>query len=700
MPFVADLRYALRSFRRTPGLTATLILTIALGIGGNASLFGFIGGLISAEAAAADADAAARLRRVALLLAGASGLVLFLACTTVASLLLGRARARAREMAVRLALGARRWALARLCLADALVVTGVGGGLGVLVGWWTASLFPLLFFADDAEALALSPDRGWLLLAAGVWTAVLLISVTLPVLGVTRQHPSRVLQREAPSAAGSVHRIRRTLIRVQIAIACLLFVSAAAIHDDVQATLRTARGHALGSLSIVPLRLPTSPDGPVSARRYVDTLTGQLGELPWARGMAVVSSLPIGLVPRQSFRAEPAGFRTREITLDVATFDHGRAQPGELTPMAGRHFEFRDGPGACRVAVINASAAAVWFDDDALGREIEAADGTLVEIVGVLPSPADARPALYYHANQVRLDEGRSDQNFYTLPLAPRADVEAGVNVVSDTYFDVFADPPIAGRAFSAEDRPPPCRSALVSDSAAQAWFGGRAVGSALIDPEGERIEIVGVVRASPLAAAQEAVAPLVLLPFRESLQTTMMLAVQSTIPAESPMAADVDRAIDRLAGAQALGPSMRLEEHVVRRSLAAERLTTMLLAVCAAMALVIAAVGIYGAMADLVVRRQRDLALRLALGARAWGLMSQVVGAGLRTAMVGAATGVVAAVVMLPVLGQVIISPSLPSVASVALTTGVIAMLAAGASAMPAWRVMRLDPRDLLQEE
>jgi len=700
VPFVADLRYALRSFRKTPGLTLTLLLTIAIGIGGNAALFGFIGGLISGEAAAANVEAAARLRRVALLLAGASGLVLFLACTTVAALLLGRARARAREMAVRLALGARAAALARLCLADAVVIAGLGGALGLLAGWWTAHLLPLLFFADDADALAMSPEPGWLLAAAGVWTVVLLISVTLPVLGVTRQHPSRVLQREAPSAAGTVHQIRRTLIRVQIAVACLLFVSAAAIHDEVQATLRTARGHALGSLSIVPVKLPMSPDGMATARRYVDTLTAQIGDLSSTRAIAVVTALPIGLVPQHVFQIEPPGFRTHEIRLDVATFDHARADAAELTPIAGRHFEFRDGPGACRVAVINDAAAAAWFDGDAVGRQVESRDGTPIEIIGVLPSAPDARPALYYHANQVVLGDSHPDQAFYTYPPATRRTVEAGANVVSDTYFDVFADPPIAGRALSADDPERPCRSAVISDAAAQAWFGGTAVGGALIDPEGERIEIIGVVRANPLAAAQDDMPPLILLPFREVSAMFVMFAVQTNVPAEAPGAAEVDRAIDRLAGAHAIGQTMRLEEHVVRRSLAAERLTTMLLAVCAAMALAIAAVGIYGAMSDLVVRRQRDLALRLALGARAWRLMSQVVGAGLRTALVGTGSGMVAAAILLPVLGQVIIGPSLPGIASVGLTGGVIALLAAGASAMPAWRVMRLDPRELLQED
>ncbi|HET9372154.1 MAG TPA: hypothetical protein VFO19_17960, partial [Vicinamibacterales bacterium] len=80
--FAIDLRYAARSFARTPGVAAILILTIAAGVGGNTAIFAFIGGLGRTTIVSADPDAASRFARVTVLLVGASGLVLFLACST------------------------------------------------------------------------------------------------------------------------------------------------------------------------------------------------------------------------------------------------------------------------------------------------------------------------------------------------------------------------------------------------------------------------------------------------------------------------------------------------------------------------------------------------------------------------------------------------------------------------------------------
>ena len=195
MALLTDLRYASRSFVRTPGLAATLVLTIGLGVGGNASLFGFIGGLMTQ--AGPDVNGTPDLGRVVVLLAGTSGLVLFLACSTIASLLLARARSRAREMAVRVALGAGRRALVQLCLADAIVLTIGGGAVGGLFGWWASFLFPLLFFVEDADELAMAPDAVWLLAATAGWLVVLFASSLTPALVISPRDPMRVLHREA-----------------------------------------------------------------------------------------------------------------------------------------------------------------------------------------------------------------------------------------------------------------------------------------------------------------------------------------------------------------------------------------------------------------------------------------------------------------------------------------------------------------------
>jgi hypothetical protein len=181
MVFLSDLRLALRAFARTPWLTATLVVITALGAGGNAAIFGFIGGLMSAEVAGTAGDAAWRFGRVGALLAGASGLVLFLAASTVAGLLLARARSRSHELAVRLAVGASRWRLMQLCLADAVVIMALGLALGIVVGWWATNLFPMLFFAQDADQLTMSPDATWLVVAGGIWLFVLLLAALAPV---------------------------------------------------------------------------------------------------------------------------------------------------------------------------------------------------------------------------------------------------------------------------------------------------------------------------------------------------------------------------------------------------------------------------------------------------------------------------------------------------------------------------------------
>jgi ABC-type antimicrobial peptide transport system permease subunit len=145
--FLDALRESTRSFARSPALTATLVLTIAFGLGGNAAIAAFIGGLVGPGAAAADPDSAVRFGRVVVLLAYASALVLLLACATVAGLLISRATARVQDTAVRVALGATRRRLALRSAADSVVISLAGGGVGAIVAWWTSRAFPMFFFA-------------------------------------------------------------------------------------------------------------------------------------------------------------------------------------------------------------------------------------------------------------------------------------------------------------------------------------------------------------------------------------------------------------------------------------------------------------------------------------------------------------------------------------------------------------------------
>jgi len=692
------LRFAARSYLRTPGFTAVVVVTIALGVGVNAALSAFVGGLLAVDLEGGGPDGASRLARVALLLAGASGLVLFLACSTVASLLLGRARARAGEVAVRLALGARRQEILRLCIADVVVVTACGGALGGLAGYWTAYLVPLLFFVEDAEQLGMVPDASWLAGGTAVWLITLFASVVTPLFVVSPRVPASVLKREAMGVSDPASGTRRWLITTQIALCCVLLVIASATWEDLRQTLRTARGLELGSLIVAPVRAAGSDTQPPAGTSYMARLRGELAALPDVTGVAFVSTLPGGWMPAATFVVEPRQPRTRVLRLDVATFDVASVDPETLKPVAGRLFGFEDAPNGCRTGLLNQAAADRYFDSDAIGRLLEPVGQPVVEVIGVLPSPSDdVHPTLYYYANQVSLPERLRDQTVYTTPLDRRAVVELGLNVISDDYFTVFADPPTTSRAIDEHDDARRCGVAVITEDGVDELFEDVALGSALIGPDGRRREIVGLVKSSPLAAAQRTNVPTVLIPLDQAYRTSMVLAVRVIEPTDE-VKQQVTAAVQAVPGGRLLGDPVSFEEHLVRMMLAPERIATTLLAVWAAIALTIAGVGAYGAVADLVVRRRRELAVRIVLGAGVWPLIREIVRMGLRVATTGIVVGVVLAGLTLPVLGLVVRSPRWPSLLVVALAASTITLLVVSACAVPAWRAVHVDPREALQ--
>src|SRR5262249_54363835 len=171
---LTDLRRSARGLARTPAVTLALVLTIAIGIGCTAAVHGFVRGLtegvVSRRAANPMASASDRMldaaemsaafsRADGLLRAGTNA-VFFIACANVALLLLARGSGRAHETATRVALGCGRHHLARLLLADSLIISLAGGAAGVVLALWTIWIVPALFFEEDARQLTLAPDVG------------------------------------------------------------------------------------------------------------------------------------------------------------------------------------------------------------------------------------------------------------------------------------------------------------------------------------------------------------------------------------------------------------------------------------------------------------------------------------------------------------------------------------------------------------
>ncbi len=699
---LTDLRQAARSYARSPGLTATLVLTVAAGAGGNAAILTFIGGFRTHLTAVSEMADAGQFARVTLLLLSTSAMVLLLASATVAGLLLSRASARTRETAIKVSLGATRRHLAWQCVAESLLIALAGGLIAVLIGWWTSRLVPMLLFAEDAAQMTWSPDIRWLIATTAVWMIVITICGLVPAIGVSQQAPLGILKDEAANLSRSGGRVRRYLVIAQIALCALLVEGASIIGEDLHATVRTSRGQAVGSLLIAEVRASAGFGDEAGGLRYLAAARDKVSTIPGVTATSWIATLPASRAAAQAFVVEPASANWPEIRLDVGTLASSDRGRGRLNAVSGRLFAVRDGPDACRVAVVNQDAANRYFAGDAVGRALEGADGRFVQIIGVLPPAVEhrpERPSLYYDDTQVP-GNGRvsRDMLFYASSIGARPPpVTTDVNVVSPDYFTVFADPPVEGRVFTRADGPDACRVAVVTSAAERTVFGGHAVDGAVVDPNGNRIDVVGVVRAEALGAAERAPSPEVLMPLDQAYAPIMRLAIHTTDTSPA-FRARIEDALRAVPGGSLWSPVETMEATLARTSLAPERIASALVAACAILALVVSLAGVAAVMADQVARRRRELALRVALGARSWRLVGSVAREGLRLTVLGQAVGIVVALASAPLLRRIVVHSSFPSPLALVIAASAVGVLVTLAAALPAWRIVRVDPREMIQ--
>ena len=183
------------------------------------------------------------------------------------------------------------------------------------------------------------------------------------------------------------------------------------------------------------------------------------------------------------------------------------------------------------------------------------------------------------------------------------------------------------------------CGVALINREGAAAHFAGKAIGGAAIDRDGQRARIVGIIESPVLRVVERSVEPTLYLPFEQIYSPAMTLIAQ-TEAAAPELVAQIDAALQGLDGDAKPPKVMTLEERLLRTALGPERIATTLVAACAALALALALIGVYGVLSDTVRARQREIALRLALGAPAWRIVYGVFRDGVRLASVGAAAG------------------------------------------------------------
>ena len=545
-------------------------------------------------------------RPAILVLLGAVAFVLLIACANVANLLLARASAREREIALRAAIGAGRGRLMRQLVTESLALALIGGAAGLLLARVGLRALLAMAPADLPRLQQIAIDGGVLVFAIAISVATGLAFGLAPAFHVARADVATALKEGGRAASPSGLRARRILVVAEIAAAVMLLVGAGLL-----------------------------------IRSFLSLLDVDLG-----------------------FRTERV--LTARISLDRARYDEQDRSDDEA-----------------RLALSTELFRQLVERAEAL-PSVEGAAGTTDLFLSATPN------------STIFTIEGRP---------APRPEdrVEVPVDAVTDGYFRVLGIPLLAGRFFDQRDAPSAPEVVIVNQTMVNRFFQNE-------DPIGKRIRygddssqapwmtIVGIVADTRRTGFDAAVRPETYLPHAQAPARALQLLVRTR--SEPASVVPELRAILRT-----LDPDVPLHDPrevttVVADMTAQRRLNTTLMTAFAALAVVIAAVGIYGVVAYSVERRTRELGVRAALGAASGDAVRLVLREGLAMAGVGLAVGLIGAAVLARAITSLLYGVSAADPAAFAISAASAIVTTVIACLLPARRAARVDPAAALRAE
>ena len=270
-------------------------------------------------------------------------------------------------------------------------------------------------------------------------------------------------------------------------------------------------------------------------------------------------------------------------------------------------------------------------------------------------------------------------------------------NQVGPGYFTTLGIPLFSGREFARADDENAPLVAIVNRTMVVRYWGGQDPVGRRLQVKGHWVRIVGVVADSKYESVAEISRPFFYVPLRQDFDPEPDLYIRTNQPFES-ITSTVLREVDALDPNLALYQTITLQEQV-NRAAAPQLVAVTLVSTLGGLALLLAAVGLYGVMSYSVAQSTRELGLRMALGADATNLLRLVISRALRLTTGGVVCGTVAALLLTRLLGQLLykVSPHDPLVFGSALA--VMAITALSASLLPAWRASRTDPARVLRD-
>ena len=541
------------------------------------------------------------LRLPILILFAAVGLVLLNACANVANLLLAQATTRRKEIAIRIALGARRWTIVRQLLIESLLLATGGGLLGVLGAFWGVEALAKLLPDSLSKLQNVSIDARVFLFTLGVSVLTAIVFGGVPALLASRTRPGATLSDVARDMGGgtSGRHVRRVLVVSEVALAVVLLVSAGLLIRSFQLLRQVDTGFTTENALTMRMVLPYPKYAKQEARRaFYDEVLRKIHEVPGIESAGMITFLPL------SFR--------------------------------GMNFNFS---------------------------------------VEGQPAPSDAK-----------------------LPFAL-------FRVVSPDYFRAMGIPLRRGRFFDARDSADSQPAVLVNRSLAERYWPGE-------DPIGKRFKIgaldspnawltvvgvVGDVRQTGLYEqklefyvpyAQERrsfVAPRDLVVRTKSDPATIAAAVRQAV-----WSVDKDQPVS----------NVRTLDQVFAAAISQERFQALMLGLFAALALLLACVGLYGVISYAVVQRTHEIGVRMALGAQPLDVLSLVIRQGMMLTFAGLVAGIVAGTFVTRVLSDLLFGVTPRDPLTFAGVPVLLLLVAFFACYIPARRATRIDPLTALRCE
>lgn len=314
-------------------------------------------------------------RPALLVLLGAVGFILLIACANIANLLLARASAREREIAIRAALGAGRWRVVRQLITESLLLSTLGGGLGLLLAAWSIDLLPNLGAQGIPRADSISIDFGVLLFTLGASAVTGVLFGLAPALQASKMNLTAALKEGGREGAGGARgqKLRGALIIGEVALSLIVLIGAGLLIKSFNRLLTVNTGFVSENLLTLNVEMSRFKD-PERRAALARQVIERVGQVPGVEAVGGGTGLP-PQTPQRATRFEIEGIPDLASGGDVAYFiavtpDYFRALGTPL--IQGRAFDERDAETAPKVVIINQSLARRLFpDQDATGKHLK-----------------------------------------------------------------------------------------------------------------------------------------------------------------------------------------------------------------------------------------------------------------------------------------------------------------------------------------